>query len=144
MDKEYIKLVKLEQTSQSFSSDERQQFYKDFGRISDHLRWERKEEFVHVLNNLLKGEITYGEYIAQFRRISDEVSKSREELHADLQKLSLFEPNPKSEGFSRLIENLLSDIRLVEPDDSIRTSDEISPEELIQGIEEFLPKIQEY
>jgi hypothetical protein len=50
----------------------------------------------------------------------------------------------RSAGFAILIANLLSDIRLLEPDDSIRTPAEISPEELIRGIEEFLPKIKEY
>jgi hypothetical protein len=32
----------------------------------------------------------------------------------------------------------------LEADDSLRTPDEISPEELIRGIEEFLAKIKEY
>ena len=102
------------------------------------VRWERKEEFELVINNFLKAKISLDEYIDQFYRIIDELSKSREEIHADLEKLILLKPNPKSEGFSRLIENLLSDIRLLEEDDSIRTPDEVSLDGVI--IESPRPK----
>ena len=38
MDKKYIELVKLERSSESFSPEERKEFYSYFGQISDHLR----------------------------------------------------------------------------------------------------------
>lgn len=41
-------------------------------------------------------------------------------------------------------QSLLSDIRLLEKDESVRISDETSPEELIRGIKKFLPKIEQY
>jgi hypothetical protein len=43
-----------------------------------------------------------------------------------------------------LIENLFSDIRVLELDDELRTEDEISEKNLRDGIKEFLLKIQEY
>jgi len=43
-----------------------------------------------------------------------------------------------------LIENLFSDIRILETDDELRTEDEISEKSLRYGIKEFLPKIKEY
>ena len=43
-----------------------------------------------------------------------------------------------------LIENLLSDICLLESDYAVKTANEVSSEELIRGIQKFIPKIQEY
>lgn len=134
----------MKRSSQSFSTDERKEFYSYLEQIYDYLHWGQKEEFILVINNFLKGKISLDEYIDQFYRIIDKVSKSKEEIHVDLEKLSLFKPNPKSEGFSKLIRNLLSDIRLLEEDDLVRTSDEVSPEELIRGIQKFLPRIEKY
>lgn len=65
-------------------------------------------------------------------------------MESDLSELINFEPNENSKGFSRFIENLFSDIRILEPNDELRTPDEISLEELVEGIKEFLPKIEEY
>jgi hypothetical protein len=40
-------------------------------------------------------------------------------------------------GFAILIENLFSDIRILEPDDELRTEDEISEKSLRDGIKNF-------
>lgn len=76
--------------------------------------------------------------------IESEIENKYQKLLSDFESLDTFEPDNRSVGFSILIENLLSDIRLLEPEASIRTSDEVSLEDLVQGIKEFLPKIQEY
>ena len=72
------------------------------------------------------------------------VKNPQGKLESNFEKLREFEPNPHSKGFARLIENLFSDIRILEPDDELRTKDKISEKSLRDGIEEFLPKIQEY
>ena len=76
--------------------------------------------------------------------IDSQAEESKEKLKSDFEKLRAFEPNPRSKGFTILIENLFSDIRILEPDDELRTKDEISEKSLRDGIKEFLLKIQEY
>ena len=77
-------------------------------------------------------------------RADDLAAKVIEKLVSDFQTLETFEPDLRSVGFARLIENLLSDIRLLERNDELRTPDEISKKDLMKGIQEFLPKIEEY
>ena len=55
-----------------------------------------------------------------------------------------YKPDPSSKGFAILIENLFSDIRILEPNDELRTEDEISEKSLRDGVKKLLPKIQEY
>lgn len=92
----------------------------------------------------LRGQITLDEYIDQFYEIDSERQATQQKLVSDFQTLETFEPDLRSVGFARLIENLLSDIRLLERNDELRTPDEISKKDLMKGIQEFLPKIEEY
>lgn len=74
MNEKYIQLLELQQTSKSFSLDKTKQLYRYLGCIYDHFRWQRKKEFVAIMNRLLKGEISLDQYMDQFQKITDEVS----------------------------------------------------------------------
>lgn len=148
MEKNFLKLLSLQQELKKnehfLSQDQRKQLAKYQSQILDHLRWERKNNFIEVMVDFQTKQINLEQYIDRFYEIDSEREVAQQKLISDFQKLEIFEPDVRSAGFAVLIENLLSDIRLLEADDSLRTPDEISPEELIRGIEEFLPKIEEY
>ena len=94
--------------------------------------------------DFLEDRIDFNQYIDRFYEIDSQVEESKERLKSDFEKLRAFEPNSRSKGFAILIENLFSDIRILEPDDELRTKDEISEKSLRDDIKEFLLKIQEY
>jgi hypothetical protein len=94
--------------------------------------------------DFLEDTIDLNRYIEQFYEIDSQIEESKRKLKSDFEKLRAFEPDPRSKGFAILIENLFSDIRIVEPDQDLRTEDEISEKSLRDGIKKFLPKIQEY
>eukprot|EP00539_Tryblionella_compressa_P011128 CAMPEP_0178805672 /NCGR_PEP_ID=MMETSP0745-20121128/15869_1 /TAXON_ID=913974 /ORGANISM="Nitzschia punctata, Strain CCMP561" /LENGTH=97 /DNA_ID=CAMNT_0020465317 /DNA_START=27 /DNA_END=320 /DNA_ORIENTATION=+ len=94
--------------------------------------------------DFLEDRIDLDQYIDRFYEIDSQIEESKGKLKSDFEKLRAFEPDPRSKGFAILIENLFSDIRILEPDDELRTEDEISEKSLRDGIKEFLPKIQEY
>ena len=90
---------------------------------------------------------SHGRFLGRYDRfyeIDSQVEESKGKLKSDFEKLRVFDSDPRSKGFAILIENLFSDIRIVEPDDELRTDYEISEESLRDGIKKFLPKIQEY
>ena len=96
------------------------------------------------MSNFLENKISLDQYVDKFWEIESQSRENQEKLVLDFKCLETFEPDVRSVDFVILIENLLSDIRLLEEDESVRISDEISPEELIRGIKEFLPKIDQY
>ncbi len=90
---------------------------------------------------------SHGRFLGRYDRfyeIDSQVEESKGKLKSDFEKLRVFDSDPRSKGFAILIENLFSDIRIVEPDDELRTDDEISEKSLRDGIKKFLSKIQEY
>lgn len=113
-------------------------------QISDHCRWEKKNEFIQTITAFLEKKIDIDQYIDKFYEIDTSIRESKTRLESDFSKLIDFQPNPNSKGFSQLIENLFSDIRLLELNDELKSSDEISLEELVQGIKKFLPQIEQY
>ena len=94
--------------------------------------------------NFLEDAIDLDKYIDRLYEIYSQIEESKVKLKSDFEKLRAFEPDPRLKGFVILIENLFSDIRILEPDNELRTEDEISEKSLRDGIKEFLPKIQEY
>ena len=94
--------------------------------------------------DFLEYTINLDQYIDCFYEIDYEIQEYKEKLKSDFEKLRAFEPDPRSKGFAILIENLFSDIRVLEPDDELRTEDEISEKSLRNGIKEFLPKIKKF
>jgi hypothetical protein len=145
---EYLKLLRLEEElktkNQTLSLNERKQIPEYNCQIVDHFRWQEKNNFIEVMSNFLENKISLDQYIDQFWETEFQSQANQQKLVSDFKRLERFNPDVRSVGFARLIENLLSDIRLLEKDESIRTSDELSPGELIEGIEEFLPKIKQY
>lgn len=112
--------------------------------LSDHFRWEQKNNFIEAMVDFLEDMIDLDQYIDRFYEIDSQIEESKGKLKSDFEKLQAFEPDPRSKSFAILIENLFSDIRILEPDDKLKTEDEISKKSLRDGIQKFLPKIQEY
>lgn len=148
MDKNFLKLInqkkEFEKNGKMFPLEKEKELAIYRTQISDHFRWEQKDEFIETMVNLLENKINLNKYIDQFYQIQNHINQSKNSLHSNLDKLATFEVDPRSKGFSGLIENLFSDIRTFEPDDNLRTEDEISEESLRKGVKEFLSKIQKY
>ena len=148
MEENYLKLLeykqKLAKTGEYLSLEEEKELLDYQSRISDHFRWAQRNNFIEAMMNFLEDIIDLDQYIDRFYEIDSQIEESKEKLKSDFEKLRAFEPDPRSKSFAILIENLFSDIRVLEPDDELRTEDEISEKSLKDGIKEFLPKIQEY
>ena len=148
MDEKYFKLLEDEQelkkTGEYLSLEKAKELIKYEIQILDHLRWHQKNNFIEAMVDFLQDKIDIHKYINRFYKINYQINESNRKLKSDFEKLRAFESDPHSKGSSMLIENVLSDIQILELDDELRTEDEISKESLIDGIKEFLPKIQEY
>lgn len=148
MEENFFKLLeyeqKLEKTGEYLSLEKEKELLNYENQISDYFRWEKKNNFIKAMVDFLEDTIDFNHYIDRFYEIDSQIEESKENLKSDFKKLRAFEPDPRSKGFTILIENLFSDIRILEPDDELRTEDEISEKNLRDGIKEFLLKIQEY
>lgn len=148
MEENYLKLLEyeqeLEKTGEYLSLEKEKELLNYQSQISDHFRWEQKNNFIEAIVDLLEDMIDFDQYIDRFYEIDYQMEESKGKLKFDFEKLRAFEPDPSSKGFAILIKNLFSDIRILEPDDELRTEDEISEKSLRDGIKKFLPKIQEY
>ena len=82
----------------------------------------------------MEDTIDFDPSIDCFYEIDSEIQEYKEKLKSDFEKLRAFEPDPRSKGFAILIENLFSDIRVLEPDDELRIEDESSEKSLRDGI----------
>ena len=148
MEENYLKLLEyeeeLEKNGEYLSLEKEKELLNYESQISDHFRWEEKNNFIKAIVDFLEDMIDLDQYIDRFYEIDYEIKESKGKLKSDFEMLRSFEPDPRSKGFAILIENLFSDIRILEPDDELRTEDEISEKILRDGIKKFLPKIQEY
>ena len=148
MEENYLKLLEyeeeLEKTGKYLSLEKEKELLNYESQNSDFFRWEEKNNFIKAIVDFLEDRIDLDQYIDRFSEIDYQIEESKGNLKSDFEKLRAFEPDPRSKGFAILIENLFSDIRILEPDDELRTEDEISEKSLRDGIKEFLPKIQEY
>jgi hypothetical protein len=95
-----------------------------------HLHWENREHYFELIEKLLNGPINFGPLRKKHRIINN----AGEMLEAGL---ILLEPNPKSEGFDELIDDLVSLFYIFCPDPSIRESHELSEEELKKVIQKI-------
>ena len=148
MEENYFKLLeykqKLEKTGEYLSLEKEKELLNYQSQISNHFSWKKKNHFIEAMVDFLEDTIDLDQYIDRLYEIDSQIEESKGKLKSDFEKLRAFEPDPRSKGFAILIENLFSDIRILEPDDELRTEDEISEKSLRDGIKEFLPKIQEY
>ena len=148
MDKNYLKLLEkrqeLHKIGKYLTQKEEKEFLNYQIRILDHFRWEQKNNYIQVMIDFLKNTIDLDQYIDKFYEIDSKQQKSQEKLKSNFTKLQAFNPDLRSKGFAILIENLFSDIRILEIDDELRVEGEISEKDLRDGIKEFLSKMQEY
>lgn len=143
MEENYLKLLdsqkELAKTGKFLSPEEKNELLDYEVRISDHFKWEQRSRFFETMVDFLKERIDLDQYIDRFYEMNCQIGESKEKLKSDFEKLRAFEP-----GFAGLMENLFGDLRVLEVDDELRTDNEISEESLINGIREFLPKVQKY
>ena len=138
MDQNYLELLKydkeLKSQGKSFSKENMQNFRK-FLRyeisLLDHFNWEQRDRYFLLMTNFLDKKITEDQYIDQLYKLYNENKNLVEELKLNLEKLKKFKPNSASKEFSKLIENLISDCRIFEPDPDLRCDDELSETELV-------------
>ena len=130
MEENYLKLLeykqKLEKTGKYFFLEKERELLNYQIQISDHFRWEQKNNFIEAMMDFSEDMIDLDQYIDRFYEIDFQIEESKRKLKSDSEKLQAFELNPRSKGFAILIENLFSDIRISEPDDELRTEYEIS------------------
>lgn len=154
---EHLKLLKSVQKSESLQKSEisrkilsNDEFLKllefevdeDFFKLKpytimliSHLQWENREEYFQFIEELLNGPINFLPIRKKYRAINDAV----EMLEA---KLILFEPNPKSEGFADLMDEVVSLFDRYCPDSYFRESHEFSEEQLKKLIQKIFIKMK--
>lgn len=95
MEKTYLQLSLLEEelkkNGEFLSQDQRKELARSGIRISDHFRWEQKNNFIRVMLKFLRGQITLDEYIDQFYEIDSERQAAQQKLVSDFQTLETFE-----------------------------------------------------
>ena len=104
--------------------------------VISHLHWENREHYFELIEKLLNGPIEFLELRKKHRAIND----AGEMLEAEL---ILLEPNPKSEGFACLIDDLISLFDRFCPYANLRESHEFSEEELKKLIQKILIQMKD-
>ena len=101
-----------------------------------HLHWENREHYFELIEKLLNGPISF----LALRKKHRAINNAGEMLEAEL---ILLEPNPKCEGFSQLIDELISLFDRFCPDPSLRESHEFSEEELKKLIQKIFIQMKD-
>lgn len=104
--------------------------------IISHLHWENREQYFELIEILLNGPINFLQLRNKHRAINDAVEMLEDEL-------IILEPNPKSEGFDRLIGELVLLFDRYGPDPSLRESYQLSEEELKKLIQKIFIEMKE-
>ena len=124
MEENYLKLLEyeeeLEKTGKYLSLEKEKELLNYESQNSDFFRWEEKNNFIKAIVDFLEDRIDLDQYIDRFSEIDYEIEESKRKLKSDFEMLRAFEP-----------------------DDELRTEDEISEKSLRDGIKKFLPKIQD-
>ena len=97
---------KLKKTGEYLSLEK--ELLKYQSQISDHFRWEQKNNFIEAMVDFLEDMLDLDQYIARFHEIDSQIEETKGKLKSDFEKLRAFEPDPRSKGFAILIENLFS------------------------------------
>ena len=149
MEKKFFKLLKYEQELEKkgkFLAKEDEPEYIELIKyrvsILDHIKHEKKNQYILYLNLFANGKINVNKYIFKLFELENRNEKKAKNFENDIEKLKKFEPNPASNGFSGLIEELCSDIRVFEPDSDLRDDFDISEKELKFGVRDILFQIE--
>ena len=114
-------------------------------RLLDHFKWKQNHRYGLLLTHFLEKKMDIDQYIDKLWKLEHETQNIIEELKLDFKKLKKYQLNPVSEGFSRLIEELFSDLRIFEPDPDLRDDFvEISESQLRNGAKNIFLQIQKY
>lgn len=151
----YIKLLKYNKYLQTIGTRLREKDRDKYGILlnygvilSDHIHWQYRIEYLKMMKNFVKFEITGEEFVNQFTKLHELNEKTINNIEADIEKLKLIEPNPKCFGFTEWT----SEIDLgcdefypdFEPQDKVEFSFARDEENLRTFVADILPQIQKY
>jgi hypothetical protein len=69
-------------------------------KVSDHVHWQQKSEYLNVMKNFVDLKINGKQFVSQFNKIHRANEEAVKMLKTDLKQLNIFQPNPKSFGFT--------------------------------------------
>lgn len=79
MEENYLKLLeyeqKLEKTGEYFSLEKEKELLNYQSQISDHFRWEQKNNFIEAMVDFLEDMIDLDRYIDRFYEIDSQIQK---------------------------------------------------------------------
>ena len=152
MEENYFKLLKeekeLNSKGKTLSKEDEKKYINLIEyevRLLDHFKWKQNHRYGLLLTHFLEKKMDIDQYIDKLWKLEHETQNIIEELKLDFKKLKKYQLNPVSEGFSRLIEELFSDLRIFEPDPDLRDDFvEISESQLRNGAKNIFLQIQKY
>lgn len=133
---------KLEQEEKDLYDESREDFFalgKYSAMMIAHLNWQNREHFFELIEELLNGPLHFLDLRKKYQSISDAV----ERLEAELILLDPVEPYNKADGFTLLIDDLVSLFDRYCPDPSLAESHELSEEELRDLFQEIFIEMKE-
>ena len=90
MEENYLKLLEyeqeLEKTGEYLSLEKELLNYQS--QISDHFRWEQKNNFIEAIVDFLEDTIDLDQYIDRFYEIDYQIEKSKGKLESDFEKVT--------------------------------------------------------
>jgi hypothetical protein len=69
-------------------------------KVSDHVHWQQKSEYLNVMKNFVDLKINGKQFVSQFNKIHRPTEEAVKLHKPDLKQLNIFQPNPKSFGFT--------------------------------------------
>jgi len=96
------------------------------------------------MQNFIAGKIDAEEFRIKFFKIYKTEGDTLETLKKDFEKLEIFEPDPKSKGFSDLMVTVFDDCDRFQPDSTRRENYEIGENQFQNHVKDALLQIQKY
>jgi hypothetical protein len=106
--------------------------------IENEVFWQSKDQFVLLMLNFINETLDAIEFKSEFFAITRQNQNLYESFERNFEKLENFKVNPKSEGFSTLIEEIFSDC------DMLNLDTEYNQTWLKECVKDALLKIQKY
>ena len=69
-------------------------------KLSDYVHWQQKECYLNLMKSFIDLKIDGEQFVSQFNKLHRSNQETIKILKTDLKQLKIFEPNPKSFGFS--------------------------------------------
>jgi hypothetical protein len=117
-------------------------------KVSDHVHWQQKSGYLNVMKNFVDLKINGKQLVSQFNKIHQANEEAVKMLTTDLKQLNIFQPNPKSFGFSEWT----SEIDLgcdefypdFQPQDQVEFAFARDEENFRTFVADIIPRMQKY